>query len=106
SGWRWSSLFMLPSPGHYKVGTPNDRISELNGWPACTPVNASPATLRPPAHDSGPGWVASPFLYGSCIRYYSPVYPALSKVSDVRTVAAGLPPLKAGWGDRSGGPRS
>ena len=27
-------------------------ISELNGWPACAPVNASPMTLRPSAHDS------------------------------------------------------
>ena len=29
-------------------------ISELNGWPACAPVNASPAMLPWPAHDSGP----------------------------------------------------
>ena len=47
-------------------------ISEFNGWPACTPVNASPAMLPPPAHDSGPGWVASPFPYDSFIRYSSP----------------------------------
>ena len=48
-------------------------ISELDGWPTCTPVNASPAMLPPPAHDSGPGWVAGPFLYGSFIRYSMPV---------------------------------
>jgi hypothetical protein len=27
-------------------------ISELNTWPVCTPVNASPASLRTQAHDS------------------------------------------------------
>jgi HPt (histidine-containing phosphotransfer) domain-containing protein len=31
--------------------------------------------LPPPAHDSGSGWVASPFLYGSFIRNSPPVYP-------------------------------
>jgi len=50
-------------------------ISELNTWPACTPVNASPAALPPPAHDSGPRWLAIPSLYGSCIRNSTPVYP-------------------------------
>jgi len=29
---------MLPSPQDYKVGTPDQLFSELNGWPACTPV--------------------------------------------------------------------
>jgi hypothetical protein len=29
---------MLPSPSFYKVGTPVTVISELNGWPACSPV--------------------------------------------------------------------
>ena len=50
-------------------------ISELNGWPARTPVNASPAVLPSPAHDSGPRWIATPFLCGSFIRYSMPVYP-------------------------------
>ena len=48
-------------------------ISELNGWPACALVNASPAVLPWLAHDSGPGRVASPFPYGSFIRYSLPV---------------------------------
>ncbi len=48
-------------------------ISELNGWPACALVNASPVMLPWPAHDSGPGRVASPFPYGSFIRYSLPV---------------------------------
>ena len=46
---------MLPSPSPYGVGTPIRVISELNGWPACAPVNASPASSRPPTHDSGSG---------------------------------------------------
>ena len=50
-------------------------ISELNTWPVCSPVNASPVALRPPAHDSGPKWCATPFLCGSLIRYSMPVYP-------------------------------
>jgi len=33
---------------------PGEVISELNGWPALPPVNASRATSRLPAHDSGP----------------------------------------------------
>ena len=50
-------------------------ISELNTRPVCTPVNASPGTLLPPAHDSGPGWLAKPSQYGSFIRDSMPVYP-------------------------------
>src|SRR5262245_51408135 len=39
-------------------------ISELNTWPVGTPVNASPASLRIQAHDSGPRSCATPFLFG------------------------------------------
>jgi hypothetical protein len=48
-------------------------ISELNGWPACALVNASPAVLPWLAHDSGLEWFAIPFPYGSFIRYSMPV---------------------------------
>jgi len=47
-------------------------ISEFDGWPTCAPVNASPALLPWPAHDSGSGWIATPFLCGSFIRYSLP----------------------------------
>ena len=50
-------------------------ISELNTPPACAPVNASPASLRLPAHDWGSGRFATPFLCGSFIRDSKPVYP-------------------------------
>ena len=36
------------------VGTLIVLLSRLNGWPARSPVNASPAPSRGPAHDSGP----------------------------------------------------
>ena len=35
-------------------------ISELDGWPGLTSVNASPALSRRPAHDSKPNWFATP----------------------------------------------
>jgi len=59
---------MWPSPSPYRVGTPGKVIPELDGWPACAPVNASPRRLPASAHDSGSRWFAIPFLCGSCIR--------------------------------------
>jgi DNA polymerase V len=66
---------MLPSASLNGVGIPND-ISQLDTWPACTPVNASPSTLRSPTHDSGPMWLAGPSSYDSFIHYFLPVFPA------------------------------
>src|SRR6202047_1030576 len=63
------------------VGTPVEIISQLNTRPACAPVNASLAALRLAMHDSGSGWIATPFLCDSCIHDSTPVYPgALSKL--------------------------
>ena len=45
-------------------------------------VNASRAALRLPAHDSGPGWLATPYLYDSCIRDFTPVYPGARRGRD------------------------
>jgi hypothetical protein len=39
------------------VGTQNETLSRLNGWPMRSPVNASPKPSRAPAHDSGPMWI-------------------------------------------------
>ena len=52
---------LLPSLPPYEVGAPEGVISELNGWPACSPVNAYDAPLRTRRHDSGPWWVATAF---------------------------------------------
>ena len=56
-------------------------ISELHTLPVGTPVNASPAPLRTPVHDSEPRWCATPFLCGSLIRYSMPVYPGASLIT-------------------------
>jgi hypothetical protein len=42
------------------VGTQDETLSRLNGWPMHSPVNASPRTSRATAHDSGPMWFATP----------------------------------------------
>ena len=56
-----SPRIVWPSLPPYEVGAPKRVITELNGWPACTPVNAYSAALRPRRHDSGPWWVATAF---------------------------------------------
>ncbi len=52
---------VLPSLPGDEVGAPVRVISELNGWPACSPVNAYDVPLRTRRHDSGPWWVATAF---------------------------------------------
>jgi hypothetical protein len=66
---------MLPSAMLNGVGTPVAIISQLNTLPACAPVNASMAASRLATHDSGPGWIATPFLYDSFIHNSTPVVP-------------------------------
>lgn len=59
---------------------PEAVISRLNGWPARTPVNASPSPSRTPAHDSGPSWIATPSMSGVLIPFLPPVYPGAPHV--------------------------
>jgi hypothetical protein len=66
---------VLPSAMRNDVGTPVAIISQLNTLPACAPVNASMAASRLATHDSGPGWIATPFLYDSFIHNSTPVVP-------------------------------
>ena len=66
---------VLPSAMRNGVGTPVAIISQLNTLPACAPVNASIAASRLATHDSGSGWLATPFLYDSFIHNSTPVYP-------------------------------
>jgi hypothetical protein len=70
---------MLPSAPLNTVGVPEGLISELNGWPACTPVNASPVALQRPTHDSGPVWLASPSPCDSFIHNSLPVFTGATK---------------------------
>src|SRR5262245_16528727 len=60
---------VLPSAMRNDVGTPVAIISQLNTLPACAPVNASMAASRLATHDSGSGWLATPFLCDSFIHY-------------------------------------
>ena len=67
---------VLPSAMLNDVGTPVAIISQLNTLPACAPVNASMAASRLATHDSGSGWIATPFLCDSFIHDSTPVIPA------------------------------
>src|SRR3954453_19977687 len=64
---------MLPSAHKKNVGTRKASLSRLTGWPTCSPVNASRTASRPPAHDSGPMWIATPSLRWTCTIYSLPV---------------------------------
>ena len=70
-----ASLPVLPSAMLNDVGTLVAIISQLNALPACAPVNASMAASRLAMHDSGSGWIATPFLCDSFIHDSAPVYP-------------------------------
>src|SRR5258706_11253593 len=71
-------------------------LSRLHTLPACSPVNASRAALRLPAHDSGPGWLATPYLYDSCIRDFTPVYPGALQ-NGVQLARFGLAKIGVKW---------
>jgi hypothetical protein len=64
-----------PSVTWYDVGTLDAIISQLDTLPTYAPVNASMVALRLAMHDSGSGWVATPFLCDSFIHDSTPVYP-------------------------------
>ena len=49
---------------------PDWLISGLNTLPAPSPVNASPTPLPLPAHDSGPVWLTTPSLSGTCTLHH------------------------------------
>ena len=64
-----------------RVGIRDMSLSQLNGWPARSPVNASLSPSRMPAHDSGPLWFARPSVQRTCTTYSLPVLPAHLKNS-------------------------
>src|ERR1700738_819624 len=55
-----------PTPGTFK-------LSRLNGWPMCSPTDASPASSRMPTHGSGPMGIATPSLQWTFTTYSLPV---------------------------------
>ena len=50
-------------------------ISELNGWPACSPCPCHTQDVTVLSVGFGAEWLARPFSYDSFIRYSRPVYP-------------------------------
>ncbi len=74
---------------------PKRFLSRLNTQPARASVNASPASSWTPTHDSRSGWIATPFLCGSFIRSFPPVYPGARSVPE-------RPPTRVGWGASRG----
>jgi len=51
------------------------QISELNGWPACSPCPCHTQDVTVLSVEFGAEWLARPFSYDSFIRYSRPVYP-------------------------------
>src|ERR687898_1848918 len=72
-----SSTASAPRSGHRLRD--GGSISRLNGWPARTPVNASPSPLRPTVHDSEPVWIATPSLYETFIHNTLPAFTGASE---------------------------
>ena len=56
-----SPRILLPSLPFHEVGVPEGVITELNGWPAWSPVNACGRPSGTRSHDSGPWRVATAF---------------------------------------------
>jgi hypothetical protein len=67
---------------------PELRFSKLNSRPVDAFVYASPGASRHPAQDSRSRWFAIPFLWGSFIPDYTPVYPDDCAPSNVTSRAA------------------
>lgn len=68
-------------PRIWMASAPWIRVFSRLDIPACmSPVNAWPAFLRTPTHDSGPMRFATPSSYGTCTRYLSPVLTGAPKI--------------------------
>jgi hypothetical protein len=94
---------LLPSRCSY-AGRPSQPspLSEFDGWPVRSPVNAYPHALRRADHDSGPQRIASPYCAGllhplSCDDFtdaHEPVQHPLHKLFSFSTSTAVLKALK------------
>lgn len=65
--------FLLPSAFSTASAPGIAQLSQLNGWPARFPTDASPTTSRWPAHGSGPMWFAIPSSQWTCTTDSLPV---------------------------------
>src|SRR5262249_50765826 len=83
----------------HSVGTQNETLSRLNGWPMRSPVNASPWPSPAAAHDSGPMWIATPSSQGTCTLYSLPVSRRFANVfrSNPITGSRPRPRTLRGW---------
>src|SRR5215469_10015226 len=96
----FSHSSVLPSANWNYVGALiSDPFHGAIALPACTPINASRVALRLRGHDTGPGWLARPYLYDFCIRDFTPVYPgalhlgpntSFSTLSTARRCSSGI----------------
>jgi hypothetical protein len=57
-GWAGARDDALPSVKTTTWAPGTFKLSRLNGWPVCSPVNASPTSSRMSTHDSGPVWLS------------------------------------------------
>ena len=75
-------------------------ISELNGWPACSPCPCHTQDVTVLSVGFGAEWLARPFSYDSFIRYSRPVYPGAfpAPAPGLHYRQRWLPGLKRGHG--------
>jgi hypothetical protein len=71
SRWRTRQYCLPMSKRRRHPGS--QRFSRLDGWPICSPADASPTSSRSPAHGSGPMWVATPSSQWTFTTYSLPV---------------------------------
>lgn len=64
---------VLPSATRTASAPGTIKLTRLNGWPVCSPADASPTPSRPPAHGLGPMWIATPSSQWTCTTYSLPV---------------------------------
>ena len=75
------------------------QISELNGWPACSPCPCHTQDVTVLSVGFGAEWLARPFSYDSFIRDSRPVYPGAFDGPFVGAIAA--MPLQPNKEDRN-----